>query len=122
MRSLRDEPNRHTCPDIDAMQSTMKDIIAEMEKALDLELPPSMIENLNNWIYWINDECVSPRSRLEYLRESNSELRSWGNDLVAELEAKDVTISELEQEANEYADKVDYLQRELGKLDTSNII
>lgn len=86
------EPVRHTCPDIDHLQSCIKDAVKECKKdygSLDLAQ-----DGFSDVLYFIEDIP----NELERLRDANSSLRDWGNallDKVKELESENERLSEL---------------------------
>ena len=94
----RHAPVRHTCPDIDKCIKWIKDAMSSINSAMnhldniddsyDVDNPngiPDSVrlakDELRYAIGMIDFDGV-----LEELRSSNSELRDWGHDLVAEIE------------------------------------
>ena len=83
------EPVRHTCPDIDHLQSCIKDAVKECKK--DYESFDKAKDGFSDVLYYIEDIPYE----LERLRDANSLLRDWGNALL---------------------DRVRYLEEELDRI------
>lgn len=90
----RREPCSNTCPIIDNViediKDYQKDIISEVQQS---------VGNLENIFSYMED-----------IREANSALRSWGNNLVSELEDKDKEIEELQQKIYQLEDRISELE------------
>ena len=83
---------RHTCPDIDHLQSCINDAVKECKK--DYESLDLAQDGFSEVLYFIEDIP----NELERLRDANSSLRDWGNallDKVKELESENERLSEL---------------------------
>ena len=86
------EPVRHTCPDIDLLQSCINDAVKECKK--DYESLDLAQDGFSDVLYFIEDIP----NELERLRDANSSLRDWGNallDKVQELESEIERLREL---------------------------
>lgn len=84
-------PVKHTCPDIDGLQTDImrnaKDVCEELEK----------------------------------LRNSNYDLRAWGEKLELELEDAEDTISDLRDEIKDLEHEVADLKSELRSIERNNV-
>ena len=137
---MRKEPIRHTCPDIDYAIKQLKGIISEMiayqKDAIDTATNPERIDvlideyTLSSWVSIISEISDGRNCYLENLRDANSTLRQWGNDLVSELENQDDEIESLQKELdrreNELSlkeDMIDDMKSEIKELnrELSNI-
>lgn len=108
----RSEPIKHTCPDIDYAIKTLQSVVKYIN------------DSTNEWISDIDDISSGNRCLLEQLRDANSSLREWGNNLVSDLEEQDreieqlnKEISKLESKVDEYADMVSDLEDQLKELE-----
>lgn len=120
-------PIKHTCPDIDRIIETFRDI----QKELDFEgNEDDTLESLRDTITKASDE-INPftvfhsSNPLEDLRSSNSKLRDWGEGLEEQIDEKDKEIdslndqiSTLEWELNELKEKVIDLESEVQRLES----
>lgn len=97
MSNLYREPNRHTCPDIDGLQDTMRASVNEIS------------EFIKEYFYHVPQ-------KLEELRRSNDELRSWGNDLVSHSQELEDRISELENQLSVANSTIEELENEVEEL------
>lgn len=75
-------PVKYTCPDIDAAQKSLKQMVRDAEYAIKrYEMDQSAQDTLS--------ECINEMSNtidvLEDLRRSNDALREWGNEMEKEL-------------------------------------
>ena len=97
MSNLYREPNRHTCPDIDELQDTMRTSVNEISE-------------------FIKDYFRHVPQKLEELRRSNDELRSWGNDLVNHSQELEDKISELENQLSVANSTIEELESKFEEL------
>lgn len=111
MATSRSEPVRHTCPDIDRAIDDLLAIGNEMDKADTFENC-----NLQYWSGVIDDIARGSRCTLERLRDANSSLREWGNELASELDDKDDQIKTLERENEELKEQMTSLQDEISEM------
>lgn len=88
-------PVRHTCPDIDKVIKCIK----QAQKAADNGKDKSQSDTDEYGLFdEILDNLYRLEDRLEELRSSNDELRSWGEDLEKDLRLSEDKIYELEVE------------------------
>lgn len=97
MSNLYREPNKHTCPDIDELQDTMRAATNEISG-------------------FINDYFHNVPQQLEELRKSNDTLRSWGNDLVYHSQELEDKINELENELSLANSTIEELENKVEQL------
>ena len=92
MPRRKTEPVKYTCPDIDKVISTIKEIIENM-KSIDTE-DDIINDYLSDWISELNSIGGNNYSMLEDLRSSNSALREWGIDMYNEAEKLEMELDE----------------------------
>ncbi len=102
---LPKEPNRHTCPDINRIQSTLQEFI-------NYKPTEDYVDDLESFRIDFGDIIRT----LEELRESNSELRNWGNDLLSIAENLETEKDHFESLADDYYIKYEDLKIEFEKL------
>lgn len=92
---LYKEPNRHTCPDIDY-------VISAIRLAINITESKSSIEGYTyeERMGDIYHALVDLEKMMEHLREENSILRNWGNELVSHAENLDSVIDKQQEEIN----------------------
>ena len=95
--NLYREPNRHTCPDIDELQDTIRIAPEEVSK-------------------FITYHFYNASGTLEQLRRSNDELRSWGNDLVSHSKELEDRINELEDQLSLANSTIEELESQVEEL------
>lgn len=86
----RNEPVKHTCPDIDKLVKRIRDIdryTLDIERASNHIEDESLKGRILDIIGNIQYEVWDFDGKLEELRSANSALRDWGNDLVSEIES-----------------------------------
>lgn len=106
------EPVKHTCPKIDNVINSIKEVFEACKyasKSENLDEIKDCISDIENYLW-------HSTSIMEELRSANDSLRDWGSneaDKVDELESEnedlkdrisnlEITISELREIANEY--------------------
>lgn len=107
---LPSEPCRNTCPDINAIQEEIKEIIKDFERFNDTDNPDDFISSMEDASYKLRDI----HSILEDLRRSNSDLRDWGHELTQIAENMD---SEKDAEILELHDTISAKETEIAKLE-----
>ena len=118
MSNIRKEPIGHTCPDIDRAINNLKEILSEIcayeRDAHNSETDNVLVDRttLDQWASSISDICEGRSCDLENLRDANSTLRQWGNDLVSELENQDNEVYKLINENERMADLISELKSE----------
>ena len=108
-------PVRHTCPDINDIQSTLFEIENNMYNySSNIE-----DEDIASFLSSASHEIKSIRERsLEYLRECNSSLRDWGYEMEAKVDSLNKEISQADQKINTLENDIDYLTREISRLES----
>lgn len=101
MMNLYKEPVGNTCPVINDAQEELRRVSAQMlkyEKETTEQNFTVLVEELYNWRLVLEDM----ENTLEDLRDSNSALRNWGNNLIDEIarieEEHELEIIELEKD------------------------
>ena len=93
---LPNEPVKQTCPDINRLQKTIKEIINNLESFKQEDVSEDFLSSMQ-YASW---ELKDIYSTLEELRNANSALRDWGYELTSLAEnlesEKDAEIGELE--------------------------
>lgn len=95
------EPVKYTCPDIDQTLEWVDSIRKCCEYNGNTEVYTHE-ERYNDILYY----TLGISERLEELRDSNRELREWGNDLNEEIENADDKIHSLEIQLEEINDQL----------------
>lgn len=110
MSRRREEPVRHTCPDIDRIKDTIKRIVIRLDnfdEDTDKEVLLSYISDVSSDLYEIGG---SNSSELEELRASNHSLREWGREMYEDAE-------QMEKERDEFECKVSDLERQISQME-----
>ena len=136
-------PRGHTCPDIDRAMKDIQSIINTIEQVRDKLEDIGLQDDLFNIISELKDLGVGNRCSLEELRDSNSSLRDWGENLAtavidlenekANLESivveKDDIISELQKNITDQdytiVDKdnqIEELEEKISKYETAIVL
>jgi len=111
MRNYDHAPIKNTCPKIDSIIDRMEKVKQEAEYINNNPNEDSSQESST-----IIDEIFEAIKEMEEIREANSKLRDWGNDLAEEL---DEAISDKENLAelhNESLEEVDNLTDKIEEL------
>jgi predicted nuclease with TOPRIM domain len=106
MSKRNTEPVRHTCPDIDRLQKTIKEIrddFATFNDTCDVSDFISSMENAS----W---ELKSISETIEKLCDSNSSLRYWGSEMYENAE-------KMENEKDEWENKYAKLEGKVSDLE-----
>ena len=113
---LPSEPVRNTCPDINRLQKTIKDIQSDFASFKDTDDVNDFLDSINN----ASLELRNIYDTLEELRSANSALRDWGHELTSLAEQmeseKDTEIKELEDEILAKESEIDSLEDEIFEL------
>lgn len=113
---LPNEPVKNTCPDINNLQKTIKDIINDFESFKETDDTSDFLDSMGN-ASW---ELKSVYDTLEELRSANSALRDWGHELTSLAEQmeseKDSEIEELQNEISDKETKIESLEEEVDTL------
>ena len=93
---LPNEPVKQTCPDINRLQKTIKEIRDNFASFKDTDNVEDFLSSMQDASWELKDIY----STLEELRNANSALRDWGYELTSLAEnlesEKDAEIGELE--------------------------
>ncbi len=93
---LPNEPVKQTCPDINRLQKTIKEIINNFESFKQEDVSEDFLSSMQDASWELQDIYDT----LEELRNANSALRDWGFELTSLAEnlesEKDAEIGELE--------------------------
>ena len=113
---LPSEPVRNTCPDINRLQKTIKDIQSDFASFKDTDDVNDFLDSINN-ASW---ELRNIYDTLEELRSANSALRDWGHELTSLAEQieseKDNEIEELQNQISTKEDKIEELEKIIVQL------
>lgn len=97
----RTEPVKNTCPDINSIIATITSICKQMGRCDSSDDVEGLIEDIQNWKNDLENIGVGKFCEMETLRDANYALRTWGYELVEELENLEGTVSDLESELAE---------------------
>ena len=112
---LPSEPVKNTCPDINKLQKTIKDIQSDFASFKDTDDVNDFLESMSN-ASW---ELRNIYDILEELRSANSALRDWGHELTSLAEqmesGKDIEIDDvITYKGTTY--KVEYVDEYIVKM------
>ena len=107
---ISQEPNRHTCPEINRLQKTISDTIQDFESFKETD----EVEDFMNSMSTACSELWDIYSTLENLRNSNSELRDWGNELIDCIDTLQV---EHQSEVDDLYNQISAKQTEIENLE-----
>ena len=103
------EPNRPTCPQINDMQKTLQWLIKDFESFKETD----EVEDFMNIMSTACSELWDIYSTLENLRNSNSELRDWGNELI---DCIDTLQREHQSEVDDLCNQISAKETEIEEL------
>jgi predicted nucleic acid-binding Zn-ribbon protein len=106
---MRKPPVKHTCPDIDGIIFDIEAIITDL-RSLEVSENRDILDDSCNELEGL---VSGPRCVLEELRDSNSALRTWGEELAEELEEAEKKISDLESELHDLNERIEGLEEQL---------
>lgn len=113
----RQEPVRHTCPDIDRMIQIITSMVDQMDSSYSDELTiDELKENIGDWSHALKEIGYGSRNELEDLRSANGALRDWGNELYSEVEELESEIDSETRKTSELEEKVSELENEIEEL------
>ena len=104
------EPNRHTCPQINELQKTLQWRIKDFESFKDTD----DVEDFMSSMSTACSELWDIYSQLEELRQSNSELREWGNELTSCIEQIE---SQHQSEVDDLYNQISAKENEIENLE-----
>lgn len=110
-------PVGHTCPIIDSVINTISNVVSEMKYELKQN---ESLENLEHWIYYL-ELLTLKSSEIEEIREANSELRSWGEELYNIASESLEKVETLEDKVSDLETKNFFLKKELHNKIIKNI-
>lgn len=92
----RREPVPHTCPHIDGVIETLKQCVKDLEYVSRIE-DIDEIKSYTSSIAWdLSNLYDGRKTPMETIRDANDKLRTWGNDLVSDVENLENRVTELE--------------------------
>lgn len=98
MAVSRKEPVPHTCPAINDIQDSVNDVLNNAQKEI------AKIMNTD----------------MERLREANEALRTWGKELLSELESVEDELKEVTSERDNLQREVEDLRSQLKELEVQH--
>lgn len=99
MAYLRGEPVPNTCPDIDSMKAAIADIAENLDLQINSDNEDGIDRDVIRYsVYGLIELIDGNSSVLEKLRDANSQLRQWGNDMREIAEDYESKIADLESE------------------------
>ena len=120
---LPNEPVRNTCPDINRLQKTIKEIRDNFASFKEEDNIEDFLDAMNTASWELRDIY----NTLEELRNVNSALRDWGYELTSlaenlesekdtEIEELSNTISAKETEIGDLEDRIDELENNIIEI------
>lgn len=114
---LPNEPVRNTCPDINRLQKTIKEIKDDFASFKEEDNVQYFLDSMNTASWELQDIYDT----LEELRNANSALRDWGHELTSLAESleseKDTEIEELENIISAKETEISDLEDTIYKLE-----
>lgn len=114
---LPNEPVRNTCPAINRLQKTIKEINNNFASFKEEDSNEDFLDAMNNASWELQDVYDT----LEELRNANSALRDWGNELTSLAEnlesEKDAEIGELQNIISEKETEISDLEDTINELE-----
>lgn len=117
MTRRKTEPVRHTCPDINRMISTITDIVNEMNDCDDRYTNDDLLTFMRSWSSDLESIGVGKWCDLEDLRNSNSALRDWGNEMYDDAELLEAERDDYECKCCSLESKINELENEIYNLE-----
>ena len=119
---LPNEPVKQTCPDINRLQKTIKEIQNNFESFKEDDDIQDLLDNMKDASWDLRDIYGT----LEELRSANSALRDWGHELTslaermesekdAEIEKLENIISAKETEISDLEDTIYELEKTINE-------
>ena len=100
MSRAKPEPVKPTCPKIDKATSQIKDVVT----------------SLNDFVGILENIGVGYNCEFEDLRDDNSSLRDWGNEMREALEDEEFKNGQLEETISELTKELEDLKLEMFAL------
>lgn len=114
---LPNEPVKQTCPDINRLQKTIKEIKDNFASFKEDDNVEDFLDSMNTASWELQDIY----NTLEELRNANSALRDWGHELTSLAESleseKDAEIGELENTISAKDEKIESLEEYIDELE-----
>ena len=107
---LPNEPVRNTCPDINRLQKTIKEIRDNFASFKEEDNIEDFLDAMNTASWELRDIY----NTLEELRNANSALRDWGYELTSLAENLE---SEKDTEIEELSNTISVKETEIGDLE-----
>lgn len=99
-------PVKHTCPEIDKYIRSIKDVMVRNDRTL-MQMSE---DDIRDTAIQMNNELHDCIEYLESLRQSNEELRNWGEEL-------DGNLSSAAEEINELSERLDAAEKRVHDLE-----
>ena len=109
---LPNEPVKQTCPDINRIQKTIKEIRDNFASFKDTDSVDDFLSCMEDASWELRDIYDT----LEELRSANSALRDWGYELTSLAEQME---SEKDTEINELQEEISAIETEISNLEDS---
>lgn len=106
---LPNEPVRYTCPDINRLQKTIKEIRDNFASFKEEDNIEDFLDAMNTASWELRDIY----NTLEELRNANSALRDWGYELTSLAENLESEIGNLEDRIDELENNIIEIQEQL---------
>jgi peptidoglycan hydrolase CwlO-like protein len=119
----RSEPVRHTCPDIDHVIGILSGIVKDAERIDENDEKEDILSYIRDWIPDLKDIAIGSKCDMENLRSSNEALRSWGNDLVRDLDTAEDEINDLQSQIDDKTRRAERAESDLedAQLEISDL-
>lgn len=116
MTRRRGEPVKNTCPDIDRIISTITSICKQMDSCSEKDEKQTLLDSISDWASDLSSIGVGRWNQLEDLRNANSSLRDWGNEMYNDAENLEREKDQFESMYEEEKQKVASLEEQLDNL------
>jgi len=116
MARRKTEPVKHTCPDINHMINTISRIVKDMSNYNEGDEKLDILSQIQDWQSDLKNIGVGRFCDLEDLRNSNSALREWGNEMYNEAESLEEERDILERQLEETKERVRELEDTVTQL------